>query len=147
MTKVKNGTTVHVSCKAALEDGTICFNVDEESPLEIIVGEGKLFPTVEKEMEGMKKGDSKSVTLAPDEAFGPHQKDLVLTVPRSTFSPDAELQKGARVKIQTPSEKTFYAIVTDFSDEEVTLDLNHPLAGKTIVFTVNILDIEEKKKK
>jgi len=146
MTEVKNGTTICITCKATLEDGTVCFTVDENSPLELTIGEGKLFPAVEQEMEGMKQGETKSVTLSPEQAFGPHKQDLVLTVPRSSFSPDSELQKGARVKIQTQEEKTFYAIVTDFSDEQVTLDLNHPLAGKTIVFNVTVLSFEEDEK-
>ncbi|RLF28448.1 MAG: hypothetical protein DRN05_04070 [Thermoplasmata archaeon] len=142
MKVVKEGDKVLVLCEARLENGEICYKNEKEEPLELIVGRGKLFPAVENALKNMKEGETKELTLEPEQAFGPHLDDLVLEVPKSAFRQDVNLNVGSRVEINTPSGKVFYGTITNLSDDSLTVDLNHPLAGKKIIFIVTLVSIE-----
>jgi len=144
MTGVKEGDKIHVVCEAKLEDGQICFKNEKEEPLELIVGEGKFFPAIEKKLQNMKKGETKTITLEPEEAFGPHVTELVLEVPKDAFKPDVTLSIGLRIKIDTPSGKMLIGTIIAISDEKVTIDFNHPLSGKKILFAITVISIEKK---
>lgn len=144
MRTVKEGDTVHIVCEARSEDGELCYKNEKENPLELVVGEGKFFPVIENELKDMKVGEVKTVTLEPEDAFGPHLDDLVIEVPKEALRSDVELKVGSRIKINAPSGKIFYGTVTGIKEETLTIDLNHPLAGKKIVFTITVISIEEK---
>ncbi|RLF45341.1 MAG: peptidylprolyl isomerase, partial [Thermoplasmata archaeon] len=77
------------------------------------------------------------------EAFGPYMEELVLEVPKEAFRPGAKLEKGSRIRINTPSGKVFYGIISEVKDDTVILDLNHPLAGKKIILTITVISIGE----
>ncbi|HEC81941.1 MAG TPA: hypothetical protein ENI42_05920 [Thermoplasmatales archaeon] len=144
MKTVKEGDIVYIVYEARSEDGeTVYYKNDEENPLELVVGEGKFFPAIEKELKDMKVGDVKKIILEPKDAFGPHIEDLVIDVPKDVLHSDVELNVGSRIKINTPSGKTFYGTVTEIKEETLTIDLNHPLAGKKLVFTITVVDIKE----
>lgn len=140
---VKDGDKVNISCEAKLENGDLCFKNEKEKYIEIIVGEGKFFPIVENELKNMKQGETKTITLEPKDAFGPIIGDLVLEVPKDVFRSKVDLIVGSRVKIDAPSGKTYYGTVTKLTEEALTLDLNHPLAGKKVMITVTVVSIEE----
>ena len=91
----------------------------------------------------MKDGETKTITLEPKDAFGQYIDDLVLETPKDVFRYDVDLDVGSRVKIDAPSGKTYYGTVTKLTEETLTLDLNHPLAGKKIMITVTVVSIEE----
>ena len=143
---VEEGDKVSLKVDVKLESGESCYPDNKDSTIELVVGEGKFFPAVETGLIKMKAGQTKELVLEPDDAFGPHHDELMLDAPRSAFHSDADLSVGMRLKIDTPSGKVFYGTVTDISNETITLDLNHPLAGKKIVFVVTIVDIEKKEK-
>ncbi len=141
MKVVKNGDRVKILCEAKLENGEIYYTWGEDNPLEIVIGEGTFFPAAEEKMKNMKEGETKTITLEPDEAFGPYMEELVMEVPREAFRPDAKLEKGGRIRINTPSGKVFYGTIAKVNDHTVLLDLNHPLAGKKIILTITVISI------
>ena len=142
MKTVKDGTKIQILYEARLEDGTLCYKNEKDTPLELIIGEGKFFPAIEKELKKMKEGEKKTMTLKPEEAFGPHMDELVMDVPKDVFGDDAVLEVGSRIKINTPSGKQFYGTISAIGENSLTIDLNHPLAGKKIVFDITLVAIE-----
>jgi len=138
---VKEGDKVGLLFEAKLENGLVCFKNEKEHLLELIVGEGKFSPTLEKELKDMQEGQTKTVTLEPDEAFGRHIDDLVVEVPKEAFRPDVNLVIGSKVSINATSGKTVYGVVIEAKEDTFTIDFNHPLAGKRIIFTVTIVSI------
>ncbi|MCD6237619.1 MAG: peptidylprolyl isomerase [Thermoplasmata archaeon] len=143
MKTIKEGDTVYILYEAKSEDGKeIYYKNEKDSPLELVVGEGKFFPVIENELKNMKVGDSKTITLQPKDAFGPRLDELIFEVPKNAIRADVELSVGSRVKINAPSGKVFYGTVTDIKENTLTIDLNHPLAGKTLVFTITVVSIK-----
>ena len=143
MKVVKDGSKISITCEAKLEDGAVCFQNSQDDPLEFIVGEGKFFLPIENRLKDMKEGETKTITLEPDEMFGPHLAELVMEVPKNVFKPEADITVGSRIKIDAPSGKVFYGTVTDVKDEAIVLDLNHPLAGRKILWVITIISIFE----
>lgn len=143
MKVVREGAKVKIFCEATLEDGTVCFKIEKEEPLELIVGEGKFFPVIEQLLPEMKEGETKTMALDPLDTFGPHLDDLLLEVPRNLFKPEVTLEIGSRVRIDTSSGRTYVGTLITMNDTMLTLDLNHPLAGKKIICTITVVSIEE----
>jgi peptidylprolyl isomerase len=141
---VEEGDKVNISFEAKLENGEQCISNDKENTIELVVGEGKFFPKIETELLKMKEGETKEMTLEPDDAFGPHHDELVMDAPKNAFRSDVDLTVGMRMKIDTPSGKVFYGTITGVTDEAITLDLNHPFAGKKIIFTIKVITITKK---
>jgi len=140
---VKKGDKVNILCEAELEDGTVCYKNKEENPLVFIVGEGKFFPVVEDSMKGMKKGESKTITLKPKDAFGEHKEDLVFTAPKDKFNSEAKIDIGSKVKVKMDSGQTVHGTILEINEDDTfTIDFNHPLAGMIVVFTVTVVSIE-----
>ena len=142
MKVVREGIKVKIRYEAKLEDGTVCLTTDKEGPMELVVGEGKFLIAIEQVLPGMKEGETKTIVLDPLDTFGPHLDDLLLEVPRELFQDDVTLEIGARVKIDTPSERTYVGTVININEKTLTLDLNHPLAGKTLVCAITVVSIE-----
>ena len=137
---IKNGSKVSLNYKLTV-DGVLVDSSDGKAPLVFEHGQGQIIPGLEAELEGMKKGDKKAVTIPPEAAYGPHIEDGVKTVERSTFQNADELQVGGVVSGQA-GDQQFQAIITELTDKEVTLDLNHPLAGKTLAFEIEVVSVE-----
>ncbi|MFA5101806.1 MAG: FKBP-type peptidyl-prolyl cis-trans isomerase [Candidatus Thermoplasmatota archaeon] len=141
MKNIKQGDTVQLLCEAKLENGELCYTNDAQNPIELVVGEGKFFPSVEEALHNMTEGESKVVTLEPEDAFGPHIEDLIIKVPKSVFKTEVTLEIGSRIKIDTPTGKSFIGTIVTMDDLTITLDMNHLLAGKRLVVKVTILSI------
>lgn len=146
MKVIKEGDTVQIICVAKLENGELCYKNDKDNLIELIVGEGKFFPAIEKALQEMQEGDSKVVTLEAEDAFGPHMDDLVIKVPKTVFKPEVKLEIGSRIKIDAPTGKSFVGTIVVMDDQTFTLDLNHQLAGKRLVVTVTVISIAEQVK-
>ena len=146
MKTIKEGDKVQILCEAKLETGELCYKNDKDNLIELVVGEGKFFPGIEKALQEMKEGDSKVVTLEADDAFGPHMDDLVIKVPKSVFKPEVKLEVGSRIKIDAPTGKSFVGTIVAMDDQTFTLDLNHQLAGKRLVVAVTVVSIAEQVK-
>jgi len=141
MKGIKVGDRVQITCEAKLESGELCYKNDGDNLIEVTVGEEKFFPVIEKALEEMGEGQTKTITLEPAQAFGPHIPELVIKVPRNVFQNDCELEVGARVKIAAPTGKSFVATVIAMDETTLTLDMNHLLAGKRLIVTFTVVAI------
>lgn len=143
MTSIKEGTKVQLLCEATLDTGEICYKNDTENLIEIVVGEGKFFPVIEKALCEMAEGESKVVTLEAEDAFGPHLNDLVIKVPKAVCKPEMALEIGSRVKIDAPTGTSYVGTIVAMDEQTFTLDLNHLLAGKRVVVKVTVVSVAE----
>ena len=111
-------------------------------PLSVLIGANNIIPGLEKQMEGMEVGEKKTIEVKAEEAYGNKDENLIQKVPREYFQ-GIELQKGMPLQAQTPDGQIINLIVVDFNDNEVIVDMNHPLAGKDLVFDVEIVDVRD----
>ncbi len=114
----------------------------EGAPLEFVAGQGQIIPGLEKEIEGMKVGDEKTVTIKADDAYGQRNEEWVETLPKEQFE-GIELQKGMTLYGQSPEGQTIMVTVSDFDENNVTIDYNHPLAGEDLIFDVKLIGERE----
>ncbi len=141
MAQAKHGDTVRVHYTGKLEDGTIFGSSANSDPLQFTIGEGRIIPGVEQAVIGMNPGESKTIKVPADKAFGPHHKEGVSVVNRSEFPDDLNPEVGQRLQIrQEDGEKTVVRVVA-VSESSVTLDANHPLAGKDLTFDIQLHEI------
>jgi len=139
---VSAGTKVSIEYTLRLEDkGVIDTNVGSE-PLTYVHGSHQLIPGLEKGLEGMKIGESKQITVKPEEGYGPVDQEAFVKVNEEQFPQDA-LEVDAQLQLQDSSGRTFHTRVAEIKDETGVLDLNHPLAGRTLCFDVKIVDIQK----
>lgn len=141
MSKAKSGDRVRVHYTGKLGDGTVFDKSAEGDPLEFTIGEGRLIPGFEKAVVGMASGDSKTVDIPCDEAYGPRYDELTVAVARNEFPGDAELRIGRQVRMTQPNGETFLVVIAAVDDEEVKLDANHPLAGKDLMFEIELVEV------
>ncbi|MGV8131438.1 MAG: FKBP-type peptidyl-prolyl cis-trans isomerase, partial [Candidatus Pacearchaeota archaeon] len=118
-----------------------------EHPLEFVAGEGHVVAGFDKAVIGMSKGEEKEFTIKPSEAYGERNPDLEQKVPRSQLPKEQEPEVGMVIVASTPEGEQFPVQIIAVDSETVTLDLNHPLAGKTLVFKIKILDVNHEKGK
>ena len=144
MKNIKEGDTVHLVYEAKLESGELCYKTDIQNPIELVVGEGKFFPRVEEALQNMTEGETKVITLEAEDAFGPHIDELIIKVPKSVFTTEVTLEMGSRIKIDVPTGKSFIGTIIAMDDQTLTLDMNHLLAGKRLIFNVTVVSITEK---
>ena len=142
MEVIKEGLKVCISFEAKLETGELVLKTEEEKPLKVTIGEGAIPASIEKALIDMKTGETKTVTLEPIEAFGPRLDDLVIDLPKEGFKQNDEMDVGSKVSVTSPDGKKFTGIVQKIKDEKITVDFNHPFAGKNLVFTVTVVSIE-----
>ncbi len=124
-------------------DGEQVDSSDERGPLEFVFGEGKILRSLEKELEGLSPGDQKSITLKPDQAYGKYDEDAVTQIPRTKFPENEEVKPGMEFVAQVPDRDERVVVVKKVDDEKVTIDFNHPLAGKTLKFNVFVQEVRE----
>lgn len=141
MGQAKSGDTVRVHYTGRLEDGTQFDSSEGRDPLQFQVGGGQIIPGLEKQIEGMNEGDKATVTVPADEAYGPRDERQVQTVPRSAFPADLDLKMGASLQATTPEGRQIPLTVVGMSDDDVTVDANHPLAGHDLIFDVELIEI------
>ncbi len=141
MTIVKEGYKVNILFEAKLKTGEIVLKTEEEKPLEVTVGEGILPKSIENALIDMKLGESKTMTLESTEAFGPRIENLVIDLPKDGFGSDACLEVGSKVSINSSEEKKFVGIIMEIKGENISVDFNHPLAGKSLVITVTVVSV------
>lgn len=141
MTQAKAGDTVSIHYTGTLADGTTFDSSDGREPLKFQMGAGQIIPGLEAALEGMAVGDEKTVTIAADDAYGQHQPEGLQEVPRSAIPDHIPLDLGTQLQVQTPQGQTLPVTVTQVTEESVTLDANHPLAGKDLTFAVKVVEI------
>jgi FKBP-type peptidyl-prolyl cis-trans isomerase 2 len=139
---VKKGSKVKIHYTGTLDDGTV-FDSSENhgKPLEFEVGAGMVIPGFEKGILGMKKGEEKNIKIKPEDAYGNPNPGLVKKIPRQHLPPEPEPKKGMMLALRTPDGRQIPAIIAEVTDEDVTIDLNHPLAGKTLNFKIKVVEV------
>jgi FKBP-type peptidyl-prolyl cis-trans isomerase 2 len=141
MTQVKNGDTIKVHYVGKLEDGTIFETSTNRDPLEYTVGSSKVFPVFDQAVIGMQEGELKTLEIPVERAFGHRDERKVVTLKREQLPPDLEPQVGQRLQIRQKDDKPLRVTVATVSDSIVTLDANHPLAGKDLTLDVQVVEI------
>lgn len=141
MAQAKTGDTVKVHYTGKLGDGSVFDTSEGCEPLEIKIGGGQLIAGFEEALPGMEVGESKTVTIPVDKAYGPYQQEMEMVVGRSQFPAELEPRIGQQLQVGQPEGQTFVVTVTAISGEEVTLDANHPLAGKDLIFDLQLVEI------
>jgi peptidylprolyl isomerase len=141
MTKAKTGDRVKVHFEGYLEDGTVFGSTMGDEPFEFTIGEKNMLPGFENAVIGMQKGDTKTITLPPEEAYGSPKKELVSVMEKSGFPKEINLEIGKRLRVRT--QDGIYTMVTikDFTEDRIVLDENDPLAGKTLTFKIELVEI------
>lgn len=138
---IENGLQVSMNYKLTV-DGEVIDQSAEGSPLSYIQGSGMIIPGLDESMLGLKVGDKKSVTVAPEKGYGQVILDAIQTVPKDAIQGGGELKPGMVLQGQSEG-RPIRAKVTAVADNEVTLDMNHPLAGKTLEFEVEVVGVDE----
>ncbi len=143
MAQAKKGDTVKVHYTGKLTTGEI-FDSSEEGgngPLEFTIGEGDVIPGFEEAVIGMSSGEAKTVTIPVEQAYGPRMEELVAEVEREYLPQDAEPKLGQQYEVTQDDGQVFNVTVTEMNDTTVTLDANHPLAGRDLVFDIKLIEI------
>jgi len=132
--------TIHYTLKD--DAGEVIDSSREGDPIAYLHGHGNLVPGLERELEGKNTGDKVNVSVAPDQGYGEYDKSLVQQVPRRALQGIANIKVGLRLQAQTPQGPRA-VVVTRLVGDMVTIDGNHPLAGKSLNFDVEITDVRE----
>jgi FKBP-type peptidyl-prolyl cis-trans isomerase 2 len=140
-TAVKSGDTVAVHYTGTLEDGSVFDSSREREPLEFVLGEQNVIPGFEKMVLGMTTGETKTTTIPAADAYGEHRPEMIVQFERDKIPPDMDVQIGQELQVQTTSGQALPARVVDTSDAGVTLDANHPLAGRDLTFDIELVEI------
>src|SRR4030042_6945614 len=140
--QAKYGDTVQVHYTGKLADGTVFDSSVERGPLEFTLGAGQVIPGFEKAVLGMKVGDKKTVTIPVDEAYGPHRDEQVGELPREKLPSDLTPEVGQQLIMRQSDGSEVVVVITKVSDETVTIEANHPLAGKDLTFELELVKIQ-----
>jgi len=139
--EAKHGDTVKVHYTGKLEDGTVFDTSIERDPLQFTIGQGQVIPGFEKAVVGMNAGESKTTKAPADKAYGPYRKEMLLVVDRNQLPGDLKPTVGQQLQSRQADGRTIRVAVTDVSESSVTLDANHPLAGKDLTFDIQLIEI------
>ena len=137
---IERGSKVKLHYTLKVE-GNVVDSTKEKEPLAYVHGSGQLIPGLEERLEGRKQGEKMGVTLSPEKAYGQRKPEAVRTVAKSVFANPERIAVGSRVQGESDGRR-FEASVTEMGPDKVTLDLNHPLAGKTLEFDVEVVEVK-----
>lgn len=141
MTQAKSGDTVRIHYTGTLDDGTEFDSSAGRDPLEFALGSGQVIAGFDNAVDGMAVGEKKSVTIPPAEAYGERHEQLVQEVPKSALPDEISPQVGMQLQSQSPEGNVMNLVVTDVSEESITVDANHPLAGQALTFAIELVEI------
>lgn len=141
MSQATAGCTVSIHYTGTLDDGSMFDSSAGRDPLTFQMGEGQIIQGLEAALEGMAVGETKTVTIPAEQAYGPRHEEAVQDVPREMIPDHIPLDPGTALQMQTPNGSMMPVTVTAVTDETVTLDANHPLAGKALTFAVEVVSV------
>lgn len=148
MAQAKKGDRVRIRFTGRLEDGTVfdstdadSQNSDNESPFELTLGEQAFFIPVEEALVGMTPGEKKTVSVPCEDAFGDYDAEYVFTMDRGELPDDLQPEVGMELELTDDQDQSVVVIVTDITDQTLTFDANHPLAGETLIFDIELVEI------
>jgi FKBP-type peptidyl-prolyl cis-trans isomerase SlpA len=135
------GSTVTLHLALTLEDGSVAETTFGDEPLTFTMGDGTLEHGLELALYGLRPGDTQRLALYPEQAFGLHDPERVHRMPRTDFPADIELTPGNIIAFDTPDGEEIAGTLLSLDEQSVEVDLNHPLAGRRIIFDVEIIDV------
>jgi len=141
MSQAKSGDTVKIHYTGTLDDGTQFDSSAGREPLEFSLGSGQVIAGFDNAVEGMAVGDRKTVTLSPDEAYGDRHEKLLQEVPKTSLPDDMKPEVGMALQSQSPEGQVMNLVIADVSEESITVDANHPLAGQALTFAIELVEI------
>ena len=142
MAQAKSGDNVKVHYTGKLEDGTVFDSSVEREPLAFQLGAGQIIPGFEKAVEGMEPGEKTTAVIPADQAYGPRNEDAQVVVPRDQLPPNIEPKVGQQLQVQQQNGQAVPVRVVQVDESQVTLDGNHPLAGKDLSFEIELVAVE-----
>ena len=141
MGQAQEGDTVKVHYTGKLDNGLVFDSSQDREPLEFKIGAGQVIPGFEKGIIGMEVGQSKTVKLPPEEAYGPQREELIAEVKKADIPENIKPSVGQRLSLRQPDGNTVNVTISDVNEESITLDANHSLAGKTLIFDIELVEI------
>ena len=141
MTIAKSGDTVRIHYTGTLDDGTQFDSSAGRDPLEFALGGGQVIPGFDEAVDGMSVGENKTVTIAPEQAYGERHDQLVQEVPKSVLPDEISPEVGMQLQSQSPEGHVMNLVVTEVGEDAITVDGNHPLAGQALTFAIELVEI------
>ena len=141
MSQATAGKTVKIHYTGTLENGSQFDSSEGRDPLEFQLGSGQVIPGFDKAVEGMTVGESKTVSIAPEDAYGHRNEQAIQKVPKSALPDDLVPVEGMMLQAQNQNQQPVQLTVTAVGDETITVDANHPLAGKTLNFKISLVEV------
>jgi peptidylprolyl isomerase len=141
MTQAKQGDTVKIHYTGKLEDGTVFDSSEGRDPLTFTIGSGQVIIGFDEAVSGMKLDEKKNVTIPADKAYGARNEEMVIEVPKSQVPPDINPEVGQRLQMQGPNDQMVVVEVISVTEKNITLDANPPLAGKDLIFDIELVGI------
>lgn len=142
MSKAKKNDKVKVHYTGKLTSGEQFDSSEGREPLEFTLGAGQMIPGFDEAVEGMELNEKKTITLSPDQAYGPVHDQLINEVDRNQLPPDMQPEVGQTLMASSPDGRQTRVQVTEVKDKSITIDANHPLAGKELVFDIELVEID-----
>ncbi len=141
MSKAQKGDTVKVHYVGKLKNGEVFDSSYDREPLEFTIGGGQLIKGFDNAVEGMEEGEKKTVTIPADEAYGPYREDMIIEVGKENLPEGLEPQVNQQLYMEDAQGQTLIVTVTEVLENSIKLDANHPLAGKDLVFDIELISI------
>jgi len=141
MTAAKTGDSVKIHYTGTLEDGTTFDSSAGRDPLEFTLGSGQVIVGFDEAVTGMKPGEKKNVTIPADKAYGQRNEEMVITAPRDQVPPEINPEVGQQLQMAGPDNQMIIVQVAEITDEHIILDANPPLAGKDLIFDIELVAI------
>jgi peptidylprolyl isomerase len=138
---VKSGDTVRVHYTGKFSDGKVFDSSTGREPLEFTLGTGSMIPGFEKAVDGMQLGETKTVTIPAEEAYGPRDERLVMEVPKTQLPPGMDPRVGDKLQVQDDHGHTTLVTVTKTTENAIFIDANHEMAGKDLTFEIKLVEI------
>ena len=142
MTQAKEGDTVRINYTGTLDSGDQFDSSEGRDPLEFVLGSGQIIRGLDAAIAGMAVGDTKTVNVPCAEAYGDHNPEARQAIPRGEIPDTIPLEPGTQLQMQTPQGQVVPVTVAGVTEDEVTLDANHPLAGQDLTFAIEIMGID-----
>ena len=141
MSQAKDGDSVKIHYTGTLDSGETFDSSKGRAPLEFTLGSGQVIPGFDKAVSGMAVGETKTETIPAAEAYGERREEMILKVPKSQVPPDVKVEVGSRLAMKTQDGQEVPVEVTEITEESITLDANHPLAGKALTFEIELVEV------